>query len=294
MTATEGWIASADGTELFWRRQEPAAAPRAVLLLVHGLAEHSGRYEHVASRYADRGFDCWRFDYRGHGRSPGPRVHVERFDEFLEDVAAARDHVAEVTAGLPLVMVGHSQGGLLTLRLAVMRPGTLAGVIVSSPFLGIHPAARPSAPLQIVANILSTFAKKLMFSKVAEPTFISRDPAVVDAYVADPLVSTTVSARWFTEVEHAQADTMDRAPELAVPALIMQSGDDRLVDPDATRRWAAAAPEHLAEFVEWPGLYHEMFNEPERDQVFERMDQWLDRLLASDRHDDRAGGHSNV
>jgi len=122
-----------------------------------------------------------------------------------------------------------------------------------------------------------------MFSKVAEPSVLSRDPKVPEAYIADPLVSTTVSARWFTSVLRAHADTMARASTLALPALVMQSGDDRLTDPAATRSWASRAPSDLVEYVEWEGLYHEMFNEPEKEQVFARVEAWLRKQLGTDR-----------
>lgn len=274
------WTSSADGTSLYWQRVSPDGPARAALLFVHGLAEHSGRYGHVLGHFAGRGFDCWALDYRGHGRSPGPRVHVDRFGEFDEDVAAVRHLAATTCPGLPLVLVGHSQGGLLVLRQALAEPQGLTGIIVSSPFLGIHPDSKPPAALQMVANIVSTFAKRLMFSKVADPALLSRRPGVAEAYVADPLVSSTVSARWFTEVVRAQAEA---GAGLAVPALIMQSGDDRLADPAATRSWADNAPAHLVEYVEWDGFYHEMFNELEREQVFAHMEQWLQALVGAHR-----------
>ena len=275
MKQDEGWTEAADGTRLYWRRHTPDDTPRAELLFVHGLAEHSGRYGHVMRYFAEKGFDCWALDYRGHGKSPGVRVHVDRFDEFLLDIAAACRLVRTEQASLPLYLVGHSQGGLLVLRHVLAQPEGINGIIVSSPFLGMHPTAAPSAPLHMVANVISTFSPKLMFSKIADPKFLSRDPQVAEAYVADPLVSDTVSARWFTEVLQAQADTLARAPNLAVPALVMQSGDDRLADPAATRAWVAAAPAELVEYVEWDGFYHEMFNEPEKEQVFEKMEGWL-------------------
>jgi acylglycerol lipase len=275
MKHDEGWTEAADKTRLYWQRHTPDDTPRAALLFVHGLAEHSGRYDHVMRRFAEIGFDCWAIDYRCHGKSPGLRVHVDRFDEFLLDIAAAYALVRAEQTSLPLYLVGHSQGGLLVLNHVLTRPDGINGIIVSSPFLGMHPNAAPSAPLHMVANVISTFSPKLMFSKVADPKFLSRDPQVAGAYVDDPLVSDTVSARWFTEVLRAQADTLARAKNLAVPALVMQSGDDRIADPAATRAWVDAAPAELVDYVEWDGLYHEMFNEPEKEQVFEKMEEWL-------------------
>ena len=279
MKKEQGWTQSADGNRLFWRHHSPDGDARAALLIVHGLAEHTGRYLHVLDHFANAGFDCWAHDYRGHGQSPGPRVHVKHFDEFLTDLAAARRLVGEARPELPLFLIGHSQGGLIVLREALANPQGLDGIVVSSPFLGMHPDAAPPAALHMVANIVSTFAPKLMFSKVAEPDVLSRDPKVPEAYIADPLVSTTVSARWFTSVMRAHADTLARASSLSVPALVMQSGDDRLANPAATRSWASRAPAHLVEYVEWEGLYHEMFNEPEKEEVFARVEAWLNGRL---------------
>ena len=279
----DGWTESADSNRLFWRRHSAEGDARAVLLFVHGLAEHSGRYLHVLDHFANAGFDCWAHDYRGHGQSPGLRVHVGQFDEFLVDLTAARRLVREAQPDLPFFLVGHSQGGLIVLREALTHPQGLEGIVVSSPFLGMHPDAAPPAPLHMVANIVSTFAPKLMFSKVAEPSALSRDPKVPEAYIADPLVSSTVSARWFTSVLAAHADTHARASTLSLPALIMQSGDDRVTDPAATRSWVADAPSDLIDYVEWEGLYHEMFNEPEKEEVFTRVEAWLQERLAKPR-----------
>lgn len=281
MKNEEGSFDNGAGHKLFWRRHSPDGDPRAVLLVVHGLAEHSGRYLHVLDHFADAGFDCWAHDYRGHGRSPGLRVHVSEFDEFLTDLEAARQLVCTAQPDLPLFLIGHSQGGLIVLREALANPLGLEGIVVSSPFLGLHPDAAPPAALHMVANIVSTFAPKLMFSKVAEPSALSRDPRVPEAYIADPLVSTTVSARWFTSVLRAHADTHARASSLRLPALIMQSGDDLLTDPAATRTWVSNAPADLVDYVEWDGLYHEMFNEPEKETVFARVEEWLSDRLKS-------------
>ena len=145
----------------------------------------------------------------------------------------------------------------------------------------MHPNAAPPAPLHMIANIVSTFMPTMMFSKVAEPSALSRDPRVPEAYVADPLVSSTVSARWFTSVMAAHADTRARAASLTLPTLVMQSGEDLLADPEATRSWVAAAPSELVDYVEWEGLYHEMFNEPEKEMVFARVEEWLGHRLGT-------------
>jgi lysophospholipase len=208
-------------------------------------------------------------------------VHVDGFDHYVDDVAAGFRLVRAEHTWLPLFMVGHSQGGLVTLRYALIHSQGLDGIVVSSPFLRVHPDSAPPAPLQMVANIVSTVVPTLMFNKVAEPNRLSRDPAVGQAYTNDPLVSSSVTARWFTSILKAQADARRRAPELDIPALIMQSGADQLVDPEATREWAASAPAEFIQYEEWDGFYHEMFNELDKELVFKRVEVWLDEQLAS-------------
>ena len=279
MSGDEGWTTNADGLRLYWRREAPEGEPKAALLFVHGLAEHTGRYHHVMEHFAGRGYDCFAVDMRGHGKSPGRRVHVKRFDEYLTDVRAGHQLARGANPGRQLFVIGHSQGGLITLRYGLAHPEDLAAIVVSSPFLGLHPDARPGAALSLVAKILSALTPRLLLSKPPDPSFLSHDPEVGKAYLADPLVSRKVSARWFTEVTAAHADTLARAGDLKLPALVMQSGDDRLADPAATRTWAAAAPAELVEYVEWEGFYHEMFNEPEKELVFERVEEWLNRFI---------------
>jgi acylglycerol lipase len=271
---SEGRLAGGDGVELSYRAWLPASE-RAAVLIVHGLGEHGGRYEHVAHHLVGLGYGCYAFDYRGHGRSAGLRAHVHRFDEYLADVSAMRAHLHAAHPDAPLVLLGHSQGGLIVLLSALTEPRGLSAVVASSPFLGIHPASRPSRPLAAVARVLSRTVPRLRIASGLDTSALSRDPAVVAAYVADPLVTSKVSARWFTEVGAAHARALALAPTLAVPALVMQSGADRLVDPAATRRWAEAAPTALVEYVEWEGLYHEMLNEPEKALVLARIETWL-------------------
>ncbi len=269
----DGWLHTGDGLKLFWREWLPAN-PRAVMLLVHGLAEHSGRYLHVAAYFAERGFVVLALDYRGHGRSGGPRVHVGRFDEFVEDVALLRVKAYTEHPSLPLVLVGHSQGGLIVLRSVLRSPESVAGAIVSSPLLGVHPSSRPGPLLAAASRALSVLAPGLRLVNNVDPSLLSRDPAVVEAYRQDPLVSSRVSSRWFRSLLAAIEDTFDAAASLRVPLLMMASGNDRLVDPDAAERWASRAPSSLVEYVSWDGLYHEMFNEPEQEAVFRRMQSW--------------------
>jgi len=275
----EGRVESADGLSLYWRSWLPEK-PTAALLFVHGLAEHSGRYTYPVEYFAPQGYACYAFDYRGHGRSPGLKVHVNSFDEFLWDLDAAVALVVKEHPNLPLVGVGHSHGGLILLRYVTEKDSKLRGVVVSSPLLGIHASTRPPAIKKALAHVLSRLLPSVRLENNVDSTYISRDPDVVRAYATDPLVSRKVSVRWFTSFLDALSRVHRGAPSLRVPALVMASGDDHLVDVEATRRWVAAAPPERVTFVVWEGFYHEMFNEPENERVFRKMKTWMEALLA--------------
>jgi alpha-beta hydrolase superfamily lysophospholipase len=277
MNHEEGTLATDDGLALYWQSWQPPGDPEGVLLFVHGLAEHSGRYLNPVRHFVARGWTCFGFDYRGHGKSPGPRVHIDSFDEYLADLGEGHRLARIRHPKQKIFLVGHSQGGLLSLLYAQQNPEHLAGIVVSSPFLGVHPDSRPSPIVMGASKFISRLTPKMMFSKVADPAYLSRDPEVETNYVADPLVSDQVSARWATECFNAQKKVLAEAPLMTIPALVMQAGSDRLVDPEATRTWVASAPADLVDYVEWDGYYHELFNEPtlERRLVFDKMEAWL-------------------
>ena len=264
----------------------PPSAPKGVVVLIHGLAEHSGRYTHVGEHLAARGWVVHAFDYRGHGRSPGLRVHVDRFGDLLDDTAAVLEAARRRHPGLPVFVVGHSLGGLIALLYALAHPDGLAGVAVTSPALGTHPSLRPPKAKRAAAHLLSAVAPRTLFRTGIDPRGLSHDPEVVRAYAADPLVSHSVSARFYTETARAMAEAHQGASRLRVPALVMASANDAIVDAGATRRWLAAAPPGRVEAVFYDPLAHELFNEPERQEVLARLEEWLER---STRIDDHAG-----
>jgi alpha-beta hydrolase superfamily lysophospholipase len=275
-------VKTSDGLELFSQNWVPDS-PDGVIVLVHGLAEHSGRHAATAKYLAGKGWAVYACDLRSHGLSPDGhrpgRVHVDKFADYALDVKAVLALAKRRHPGLPCVILGHSMGGLIALSYALDHPDSLAGAIISSPALGTHPDFRPPLVLKLLAGILSRLAPHAFFTKDLDANAISRDPEVVQAYISDPLVSEKVSARWYATLMKAMEIAHERAASLSIPMLLMQSGDDTLVDPAAPGRWAATAPEDLVELVIWDGLYHEMLNEPEKDQVRERISGWLDELL---------------
>jgi len=245
------------------------------VVIVHGLAEHSARFEAPAQSFARAGFAAYAPDQRGHGKSPGRRVHVASYEEFRTDVRAVLALARGEHPRLPLFLLGHSQGGLVAATLALREPEGLAGLILSSPFFGIAERSRPSPLLALTARVLATLWPRALFPNGVDPALLSRDAAVGIAYAADPLVSRAVSAGWYHAAQQALADAHAQAPRLQVPALVLYAGADALVDPEATARWVARAPQDRLEVVRYDGLYHEILNAPEKQQVQRRIEEWI-------------------
>jgi alpha-beta hydrolase superfamily lysophospholipase len=274
----EEHLVKPDGSSLFVQAWIPDR-PRGALLIVHGLGEHSGRHAGLARFFADKDLACYAFDCRGHGRSSGRRGHIGRFAEYSQDVLSLDALVAERISG-PRFLVGHSYGGLVVLDVLLSEnPPKVRGAVLSSPLLGIPPAARPAAPLAALARGLSRAWPTVPFPNGINPRHLSRDPSVVAGYLADPLVGHSVSPRWYVETMKALESVHLRAGELRVPLLLLYAGADRIVDPEATHAWATLAPRNLVEEVRYPGLFHEIFREPEAEAVLGRMSSWLDRQL---------------
>jgi alpha-beta hydrolase superfamily lysophospholipase len=282
VTVQRGTTTAADGTQLAWRCWT-APGSRACLVLVHGLAEHGGRYGRLATALAQRGWCVFCCDLRAHGEShtgSGPLVvHVDRFEDYFLDVDAAFAWIGEHHPDLPRFVLGHSMGGLIALRYVLRKPGGLRGAVLSSPALGIHPDALPPRILVPFIGLISRIAPRFRQPTGLDENTLCRDPDVVRAYIDDPLVSDTVTVRWYHEFANAIEAVHGEAGSLALPLLLMQSGDDRIVDPEAPDRWLRRVPEGLVDYVCWPGLYHELFNEPEKDEVLARTLPWLEAHL---------------
>ena len=282
-----GRVKTSDLLELVWQSWAPET-PHGVVAIIHGLAEHSGRYRETAEFLAAHGWAVYACDLRAHGLSDNPpragRVHVQRFENYFHDVDALAGQARQAYPDLPMYLLGHSMGGLISIRYALERGAGLAGVAISSPALGTHPQFKPPLFLKLMVSILSRVAPRLLFDSDLDTSAISRDPDVVRAYIDDPLVSSKVSARWYGEIMKSMKKANRAAAGLRTPMLLMQSGADRLVDPAAPGRWAQAAPEGRVEFVLWEGLYHEMFNEPEKERVRARLLAWLEGRRSASPH----------
>jgi alpha-beta hydrolase superfamily lysophospholipase len=253
----------------------PGGPPQAVVCLLHGLGEHSGRYKHVAEVLTDAGFAFKTFDLRGHGRSPGQRGHVRSYDVFMEDIQCLVDETAQRLPGKPIFLYGQSLGGNLALNYALRRQRQLAGVIVTAPWLRL--AFEPPKARVLLARAMSGIWPA--FSNVcgSVTTALCRDPAVVERYEADPLTHDLISAGLFVETSRAGSWALDHAAELRLPALIMHGSADQLTSAEASRQFAERAGRHCALKI-WDGAYHELHNEPEKEAVLGHLLVWLERL----------------
>ena len=277
LVSSEWSVRAPQGPALFGRSWLPPTSPRAAILIVHGLGEHSGRYGATAAALGDAGFAAHAVDYRGHGRSEGRRVHVDDVGDYVADIRAALAEVRRRNPAVRVFLLGHSQGGLIALKLALDDPAAVDGLVITSPFLAVHPSSRPSTFVRALARVMVRIAPRVPMPTHIDVRLLSREPGVGEAYARDPLVSHAASAGWLRAIGDAQRDVRARAAQLRVPTLLMASGSDRLVDSEATRQFALEASPDVVEFVWWDGFYHEMLNDIGREQVRAKIVDWLGR-----------------
>lgn len=257
----------------YWQAWTPESAT-GVVVLVHGVHEHSGRYEHVGRRLAAAGYAVYAVDHPGHGKSPGSRGNIASMAETVEGVAALTRLAAQVHPDVPLFIYGHSMGGLIALQYLTGSPHErVRGGVISAPALDTS-AANPVQ--KVAAPLLSRLAPNLGVIAL-DPTTVSRDPAVVEAYRADPLNYTgKLKARTGSEMMVTAAAMPSRLQCLSLPLLVLHGGADRLMPVSASEvvRAHAASPDLTVKIYD--GLYHETHNEPEQDQVLDDIVAWLD------------------
>ena len=268
---------SGDGLQLFHRRWEPDSSPRAVCLLVHGLAEHSGRYEELARVLTDRRFSVWALDQRGHGRSEGRRGDCLGFSRFVDDLRTLAEQARIKAPGLPQAVIGHSLGGFIALAYATQFADWVQAVAVSSPALKLthRPPALEVAMVHLLARLIPIFP----FPNGVNPSLLSHDLKAVESYRTDPLVHRVITARCAESVDQAMKEALDLAPALKVPCLILQAGEDEICDPEASARFARLVKQAPVTFRRYDGMYHELFNEIERERVIRDLCAWLEEVL---------------
>jgi acylglycerol lipase len=258
-------VAAPDGTQLFYEVFEPASAARAAILFLHGWSDHGGRWTGTAQRLQDEGFAVYLLDQRAHGRSGGRRGHLSRFSQLLGDLQAFRRAVRKRRKELPHILFGHSFGGLVALRYMETQPSDpVVAAVVSSPWLSL--AFAPPVWKVFLGKLLADLWPTLAIKNRVDSALISRDEAVNAAYDADPAVHGVTTPGAWREIQWAQSAVIADGERIESPVLFLLGGEDRLVDSQTSRAFAARL-EGPAEVRWYPEMFHEVLHDPQSEQV---------------------------
>lgn len=267
-------IQNRHGEQLHRRRWVVKDRVKACIIIVHGLAEHSARYNEFATFCAERGYAVCALDLPGHGRSEGDRCSISRFSRYTESVDDLLSKVKDEYPSIPLFLLGHSMGGLITCHLLVQRQRCFSGAILSSPALIATDDlnSMQMLALRVLARLLPNFGAMKM-----DPEGVSRDSDVVNAYMSDPLnYHGKVCARTLLELYRA-VEIADRFNEIELPLLILHGGSDSMATPEGSKRLYTNSRSTDKELHIYPGLFHEILNEPEREMIFTQIVDWMEK-----------------
>ena len=273
----EGYFKSIRDTNIYYQYWLPEGEPKAILLVAHGIAEHSGRYMNVVNHFVPAGYAVYGVDHIGHGKSDGKRVCVERFQDFTKTFKKFFDMIRGWQPIKPIFLVGHSMGGLISAAYLLKHQDELTGVVFSGP--GIKVPENISNAVIFAGKILSVVMPKAGIIQL-DAEGICRDPAVVDAYLNDPLVYTgKITARLSAEMLKTIQHLTGSAIKIRLPIMIVQGGSDKLVDPSGAQLLYDSVSSEDKKIKIYDGLYHEVFNEPEHGQVLDDVKVWIDSHL---------------
>ena len=257
---------SDDGTKLRLARWNEEGERN--ILLIHGLAEHLGRYDHIGAFFAEKGWRVTALELRGHGESEGARGHTDAWARYTEDVQAAMG-----TIGKEMTIVAHSMGGLIALT-TLMQPlaPKVRSVVLSNPLIGLF-GSEPKVKI-FIGKIASRLAPKLRLPTDLDPSHVCRDPEVVQKYIDDPLIFSGITARWAAEMLKAQEATLNYAGNYTLPLNLLLGSEDKICDPDVSKEFAANYGGEIQTDV-FPPCFHELFNEPEKFDILTKTEAWI-------------------
>lgn len=269
------WTTS-DGLKLFAKSWLPDSDIKGVITCVHGMGEHIERYEHVAKVLTDAGYAIVGYDHRGHGKSDGGRGHIPNYEQFMDDVSLALNKTKELVPNVPQFIYGHSMGGGLVANFLIYRQPKVNAVILSAPYFRL---TNPQPPLKLaLGRMTQNLVPKLTLPTGLDPNHISSDPQEVAKYKQDPLVHDKISAKMGIAIVDAGENAIAQASKVKVETLIVHGTGDQLTDPNGSVAFSKnAGPEVHIKLMN--GLYHELHNEPEKQEVFKIYLEWLDSHL---------------
>ena len=279
MRHAEGKFTGVSHLSIYYQYWQPEEAPRAVVLVAHGAGEHSARYQHVAEKFTDRGYAVAALDHPNHGKSDGSYGHVERFDDFLQTLEIFHRQVKADFPGLPQILLGHSMGGLISSLYLLQHQKDFLGCVLSG--AAIKTEIEPGRLQMMLIRLMSALAPRVGVLQL-DASGVSRDPSVVDKYVNDPLVNHgKMTARMVAELFVAMAIIEENADKISLPMLLLHGEADAMTAAEGSRFLHQRISSADKTLTIYPDLYHEIFNEPEREQVLAEMLDWCDARLAA-------------
>ncbi|GMU63324.1 MAG: lysophospholipase [Myxococcaceae bacterium] len=269
----EGFFSSKDGTRLFWRSVGPDGPATAMVGVVHGYGDHSGRYVHTLDALADRGFSTLALDYRGHGKADGKRADVIKWDDYLDDMSVFWGRVREAAGATPCFALGHSHGALIVTHWLARRPEGLKGAVLTSPYYKL--AFEPPALKLFGAKLIKGLLPGLEIGNELKPEQLSRDPAWQKSTAEDPLYLHVTTPRWFFEHTAAQDRLAGLGASITQPLLMLHGTADPIASRPAARAFfdtVASADKTWKEYVDFR---HELLNETGKEKVVDDISQWI-------------------
>lgn len=274
---TERTFDGVGGVRIVYDVWMPDTTPRGVVVLAHGYGEHARRYDHVAEAFGQAGLAMYALDHRGHGRAGGKRVRVRHMKEFVADYRTLVLTARKENPGIPLIVLGHSMGGGIAFAYGVAHPDEYDLMVLSGPAIAAHTGV--SKAKAILGKAVGSILPDLPIEQI-DADYVSRDPKVVADYKADPLVYRGKIPAGIGKALLVVGETMERkAPGITAPLLVVHGEDDQLVSAEGSRRLVECIGSTDVELKVYPELYHEVFNEPERDQVLDDVTSWIQARL---------------
>lgn len=292
MQHQDGYIENIEKTPIYFQTWIPRKPIKAAMLIVHGLGEHSGRYENLVQRFVAQGFIVYGYDHIGHGHSSGRRCHIANFNCYLKDLDLVVHRIKAANPEIPLVLFGHSMGGLISASYLVEHQNKISAAVLSSPAIEA-PDTVPAILLKVGQAISKLWPRLGVIKLDAEG--ICRNSAVVEAYEADSLVHHgKISARLGQALLEQMQWLKQQMMQIHLPLLVIQGEHDSLVDPKGAKQLVDGVGSKIKKLIMYKGLYHELINEPEREVVLNDIELWIRERLCLYASQDCAGQYKKI